>query len=112
MIIKEQKTEEQKAAIEVKDFRAFNPGKGPLRGFAVVRIGSVVVKDVQLLEYKQGHFSVAMPSFSCCSFSRSLLHSSNSIRYFLPSLKSLIPHPPPVTTLFLLLNNYYSRRLV
>ena len=61
MIIKEQKNEEQKAAIEVKDFRAYNPGKGPLRGFAVVRIGSVVVKDVQLLEYKEGHFSVAMP---------------------------------------------------
>ncbi len=59
--MKKEQTNETRQAIEVKDFRAYNPGKGPLRGFAVVRIGNVVVKDVQLLEYKEGDFSIAMP---------------------------------------------------
>ena len=63
---KEQNTvkEETRAAIELVRFNAFKAAKGPLRGFATVRVGNVVIKDIQLLEFtKDGEpdFQIAMP---------------------------------------------------
>lgn len=60
--MKKEQTNEQRAAIELLDFRAFKADKGPLRGFATVRVGNVVIKDIQLLEYKDADFSISMPS--------------------------------------------------
>ena len=54
--------EEVKAIIEVQKFTPYKAEKGPLRGFAVVKIGCVVIKGVQLLEYKEDDFSISMPS--------------------------------------------------
>lgn len=55
-------TKVERAAIELVEFRAYRPDRGPLRGFATVRIGNTVVKDIQLLEYKKDDFSISMPS--------------------------------------------------
>ena len=63
--MKREQTNEQRAAIELIGFRAFKADKGPLRGFATVRVGNVVIKDVQLLERQkdgQSDFSTSMPS--------------------------------------------------
>ena len=52
--------------VEVVKFTKYvNPKGGPIRGFATVRIGLMVIKDIQLVAFeKDGEedFSVKMPS--------------------------------------------------
>ena len=58
--------EEKKAIIEIVKFTPYKAEKGPLRGFATVKIGCVVIKGVQLLEYKDNNgdpdYAISMPS--------------------------------------------------
>ena len=57
----EETRQEERPAVELVRFAEYKSGKGPLRGFATVRIGCVVIKGIQLLEFKDNDFSIQMP---------------------------------------------------
>ena len=59
---KEQTKEQERPAVELVRFQAYKAAKGPLRGFATVRVGCVVIKDIQVLEFKEDDITIQMPS--------------------------------------------------
>lgn len=60
---KEQRKEvNERAFVELVKLQLYKADKGPLRGFATVRVGCVVIKDIQVLEFKENDITISMPS--------------------------------------------------